>query len=58
MSRPPSIPQQVVTEVFRLHEQGLGRRRIARVLEQLGCWTTKSSVDRLLRSKPPYQRTP
>lgn len=57
MSRPVSIPRELVGEVIRLNQQGLGRRRIARALEKHDCWTTKSSVHRLLAGRPPYQYT-
>ena len=59
MCRTPSIPTELVLEVVRLHGAGLGRRRIAKRLEKFGIWTTKSSVDRLIRGLPPYhhQRT-
>ncbi len=55
MSRSPSIPRELVIELIRLNWQGLGRRRIAQELERWGVWTTKSSVDRLLRGLPPYR---
>ena len=56
MTRSASIPQTLVPEVLRLQGEGLGARRIARSLERLGCWTTKSSVHRLLTGQPPYTR--
>ena len=55
MSRSPSIPRELVSELIRLNRQGLGRRRIAQEMERWGVWTTKSSVDRLLKGLPPYK---
>ena len=52
--RPRSIPAWVWPEVFRLREQGLGYRRVAAGLVSLKVWTTKSSVERLVKGKPPY----
>ena len=60
MSRPnppgrrASIPEWAFSEVFQLHGCGNGCRKIARLLEDKGIYTTKSSVDRLLRWLPPY----
>lgn len=56
MSRPQSIPGHMVDEVVRLARQGFGARRIAKRLESVGIWTTKSSVHRLLAGQSPYQR--
>ena len=50
--RPQSIPPWAWPEVFRLREQGLGYRRVASALLSLKVWTTKSSVERLVRGKP------
>ena len=55
MSRTPSIPKELVGEVIRLNEQGLGRRRIAQALGRHGCRTSKSSVERLIKGLPPYE---
>ncbi len=52
--RPRSIPPWAWPEVFRLHGQGLGYRRVANALIPLKIWTTKSSVERLIKGKPPY----
>ena len=53
--RPQSIPPWAWPEVFRLREQGLGYRRVAAALLSLKVWTTKSSVERLIKGLPPYQ---
>ena len=53
--RPQSIPPWAWPEVFRLHRQGLGYRRVAVSLETLKVITTKSSVERLVQGLPPYQ---
>ena len=53
--RPTSIPAWAWPKVFELHRQGLGYRRVAVSLESLRVWTTKSSVERLVRGLPPYQ---
>ena len=52
--RPQSIPLWAWPEVFRLREHGLGYRRVAAALLCLKVWTTKSSVERLIKGKPPY----
>ncbi len=51
---PQSIPPWAWPEVFRLREQGLGYRRVAAALAPLQVWTTKSSVERLIKGKAPY----
>ena len=52
--RMPSIPPTVYQRVFDLHAQGLGVFRIAAALEGMGVFTSRGSVDRLLRGLPPY----
>ncbi len=52
--RPESIPQSMWPTVFTLHGQGLGYRRVADALIPRGVFTTKSSVERLIKGKPPY----
>ena len=54
LGRPVSIPVEAYDEVFRLHAAGLGYRRIATRLESIGVYTTKSSVERLLKGQSPY----
>ena len=54
MSRSPSIPSEFQNQVHELHRVGLGARRIVTALERAGCWTTKSSVHRLLTCQAPY----
>ena len=53
--RPPSIPVKAYESVFRLHSVGYGSRRIARILEDMGVYSTKSSVCRLLLGQGTYQ---
>ena len=43
-------------ECFRLKDQGYGYRAIASRLHALGVATTKSSVERLIRGLPSYDR--
>ena len=52
--RPASIPTSAFADVRRWHGQGFGCRRTARLLEGIGVFTSKSSVERLLRGKAPY----
>ena len=52
--RPASIPEWAFGEVFRLRDLGYGCRRIARSLEAVGIFSTRSSVSRLLNGQPPY----
>jgi len=49
----PASPVRLYA-AFRLQAQGHGCRRIATLLEDQGVFTTKSSVNRLLRGLPPY----
>ena len=53
--RPQSIPVAAHESVFRMHSMGYGSRRIARVLEDMGVYSTKSSVSRLLLGQGAYQ---
>jgi hypothetical protein len=52
--RPQSIPPTAYGVVFRLHSMGDGCRKIVRLLEEEGVYTTRSSVSRLLLGHPPY----
>ncbi len=54
--RPRSIPPWAWAEVSRLHSQGLGYRRVAAALLSLQVWTTKCSVERLIKGKAPYTK--
>ena len=49
-----SIPEAVYGDVFRWHRQGYGYRRIARLLEGMGVFASKSSVEGLLKGLAPY----
>ena len=52
--RPQSIPAEIWPEVIRLHGLGLGYRRVADALIPLKIWTTKSSVERLIKRRMSY----
>ena len=52
--RPQSIPPDFWGLVFQLYGAGLGYRAIATHLNKLGTFTTKSSVERLIKGRPPY----
>ena len=42
-------------EAFRLYAEGHGYRMLASRLADLGVWTTRGSVERLIKGLPPYQ---
>ena len=52
--RHASIPREAHAATLKLHTDGHGYQKIARLLEDLGVFTTKSSVFRLLKGLPPY----
>ena len=54
IGRPQSIPRWAWPEVFRLYGQGLGYRAVAHALIPMKVSTTKSSVERLIKGRPPY----
>jgi hypothetical protein len=54
LGRPASIPEWAYSEVFRLQGEGFGCRKIVRLLEDRGVYTTRSSVSRLLLGQTPY----
>jgi len=56
--RPVSIPETVRANVHQWHGDGLGCRRIAKLLEKHGVSTTRGSVHRLLRGEKPYDAVP
>ena len=53
--RKRSIPERVWGDVFRLHSQGHGYGTVAARLADLGVWTSRGSVERLIKGLPPYQ---
>ena len=53
--RKRSIPEWVWGDAFRLYSEGCGYRRVAARLADLGVWTTRGSVERLIKGLPPYQ---
>ena len=53
--RKRSIPEWVWGDALRLYSQGLGYRMVATRLADLGVWTTRGSVERLIKGLPPYQ---
>ena len=52
--RPQAIPPTAYQEVFQLRSLGMGFRKIATALEAKGIFTSRSSVERLVRGQPPY----
>jgi len=52
--RKASIPKWAHEDVFRLHGEGHGCRKIVRLLEGQGIYATKSSVSRLLLGQGTY----
>ena len=52
---PRSIPPALFGTVFSLYSRGWGFRRIAAALMALGAVTSKSSVERLVKGRPPYE---
>ena len=53
--RKRSIPDRVWPDAFRLYSEGHGYRSVASRLADLGVWTTRGSVERLIKGLPPYQ---
>ncbi len=54
MGRPPSIPVSFYARVFQLYSLGFGYRRIAEMLEDVGVYTTRGSVERLVKGRGCY----
>ena len=54
--RKRSISEKVWGDVFRLYSEGHGYRAVATRLAELGVFTTRGSVERLVKGLPPYQR--
>ena len=52
--RPRSIPSSAYSVCFRLYSQGFGYRRIAEILEGQGVFTTRGSVERLVKGRGTY----
>lgn len=51
-----SIPEAAFPDVHRLRATGMGYQRIAIELERLlGVWTSRGSVERLLKGRGAYQ---
>ena len=53
--RKRSIPESVWGDAFRLYAEGHDYRMVASRLADLGVWTTRGSVERLIKGLPPYQ---
>jgi hypothetical protein len=53
--RPRSIPPRLFVRVLRLKLRGLGYQTIATELSSLGVSTSRGSVERLVKGKPPYE---
>ena len=49
--RPASIPECGLAEVLRLHAEGYGYRRISRLLEGIGVFTSKSLLQKLRKGQ-------
>jgi len=49
--RPRAIPEDVVPEVLRLYDGGLGYRAIARDLAKRGVWADRSTVRRIIKAE-------
>lgn len=56
--RRASIPDSVIGEVGKWHREGVGCRRISKLLEKHQVYTTRGSVHRLLTNQPPYESVP
>ena len=52
--RPASIPPEAYGKVFLWYSQGFGYRRIAEMLEDQGVYTTRVSVERLVKGRGCY----
>ncbi len=53
--RKRSIPEWVWGDALRLYSQGHGYGTVAARLAELGVFTTRGSVERLIKGLPPYQ---
>jgi len=53
--RPVAIPESLYDQVFLWKAEGLGCRRIADLLAEMGIRASRSSVSRLLLRRSPYQ---
>ena len=53
--RKRSIPEEVWGDAFRLYSEGYGYRVVAARLADLVVFTTRGSVERLIKGLPPYQ---
>ena len=53
--RKRSIPERVWGDALRLYSQGHGYGMVASRLADLGVWTSRGSVERLIKGRPPYQ---
>ena len=52
--RPRSIPPESYSKVFLWYSQGFGYQRIAGMLEDQGVFTTRGSVERLVKGRGTY----
>ena len=53
--RPRAIPEALFVRVLRLKLSGMGYQGIADELNRLGVGTSRGSVERLVKGRPPYQ---
>ena len=51
LGRPRAVPEDMVPEVLRLYDGGLGYRAIARELAKRGVWADRSTVRRIIKSR-------
>ena len=52
--RHKSIPEAYFVKALRLKLTGLGYQRVAEELERYGVYTSRGSVERLVKGLPPY----
>ena len=52
--RPVSIPRSAFADIRRWRGEGYGYQRISRLLEGVGVFTSRGSVERLVKGLPPY----
>ena len=56
LGRPVAIPESLFDQGFLWKAEGLGCRRIADLLAEMGIRASRSSVSRLLLRRSPYQK--
>lgn len=56
--RKRSIPEWAWDDALRLYSEGHGYRLVATRLADLGVWTSRGSVERLVKGLAPYEGRP